>query len=103
MGLRRNITHLLAYQVLTWVVTFVFLIFAPRELGSDAMGAVGYAVAYVGFFALLAGLGTSTVLLRDIARDHTILSQIVFNAVLLKAVSAVLVPAVGISLAWAIG
>ena len=51
----------------------------------------------------MAGLGTSTVLVRDIARDRTILSQIVFNAALLKAASAIVVPVVGISLAWAIG
>ena len=44
MGLKRNIAHLLGYQVLTWLVTFLFLIYTPRELGSDAMGAIGYAV-----------------------------------------------------------
>ena len=103
MSLKRNITHLVSYQVLTWIVTFLFLIYAPRKLGTEAMGAFGYAVAYVGFFTLIAGLGTSTILVRDIAREAGRLSQLVYNAVLMKVVTAIVVPLVGIALAWAIG
>jgi O-antigen/teichoic acid export membrane protein len=103
MSLRRNIAHLLVFQVLTWLVSFVFLIYGPRHLGSAAIGAATYAIAYVGFFALFAGLGTSTLLVRDIARDHSRLSQYVYNATLLKLVTVVVVPIVGIGFAVLIG
>ena len=103
MSLKRNLVHLLTYQLMTWIVTFLFLIYAPRKLGTDAMGAYGYAVAYVGFFTLIAGLGTSTVLVRDVARDAGRLSPLVYNALLMKVVTGVAVPVVGVALAWAIG
>jgi O-antigen/teichoic acid export membrane protein len=103
VSLRKNMLHLLVWQVLTWMVSFLFLIYGPRLLGSEAVGAMTYAVAYVGFFALIVGLGTSTLLVRDIARDHSRLSQYVYNATLLKLVTVIVVPAVGISLAWLIG
>ena len=103
MGLRKNMTHLLVYQVLTWVVTFLFLIVGPRKLGADAMGAFGYSVAYVGFFQLVAGLGTNALLIRDVARDRTMISQLVYNAVLLKVATSIIVPVIGISFAYAIG
>jgi O-antigen/teichoic acid export membrane protein len=103
MGLKKNMAHLLVYQVLTWLVTFLFLIVGPRKLGAEAMGAFGYSVAYVGFFQLVAGLGTSTLLIRDISRDHTRLSQLVYNSFLLKAATSIIVPVIGISFAYAIG
>jgi O-antigen/teichoic acid export membrane protein len=103
MSLRKNIVHLLVWQVLTWLVSFLFLIVGPRRLGTTAIGAFTYSVAFVGFFALFAGLGTSTLLVRDIARDHSRLSQLVYNATLLKVLTAIVVPVVGISVAWLIG
>ncbi len=103
MSLRKNMLHLLVFQVLTWFVSFLFLIVGPRRLGTDAIGAYTYSVAYVGFFTLIAGLGTATLLTRDIARDRSRLSQLVYNATLLKVLSAIVVPAVGIVFAWMIG
>jgi O-antigen/teichoic acid export membrane protein len=99
----RTLIHLLAWQVLTWAVSFLFLIVGPRRLGSDALGAYAYSVAYVGFFFLLAGLGTNTLMVRDIARDRSVVSQYVFNATLLKCLTAIVVPVIGISLSWIIG
>ncbi len=76
MSLKKNMAHLLVYQVLTWGVSFLFLIVAPRKLGTEAMGAIGYAIAYVGFFTLVASLGTNAVITRDVARDKTLVSQL---------------------------
>src|SRR6476661_7838258 len=103
MSIGRNLIQLLIGQVLTWIISFVFLIIGPRRLGSDALGAYAYSVAYVGFFVLVAGLGTTTVILRDVARDRSLLSKYVVNATLLKSVTAAVVPIIGISLSWLIG
>ena len=43
-------------------------------------------VAYVGFFGLAVGLGTSTFLVREIARDHSVVPSYLFNAMVLKLV-----------------
>ncbi len=103
MSIRRNLVSLLVSQLLTWVMSFVFLIVAPDRLGTEDWGAYTFAVGYVGFFILAVGLGTNAVLTREIARDGSVLTQLVFNAVLLKLVPVILAPIVGIPLAYAIG
>jgi O-antigen/teichoic acid export membrane protein len=103
VSIRRNLASLLVSQLLTWVMSFVFLIVAPDRLGTEDWGAYSFAVAYVGFFILAVGLGTNAVLTREIARDHSTTTQLVFNAVLLKLVPVLLAPIIGIPLAYAIG
>ena len=103
MSVRRNLVSLLVSQLLTWVVTFALLIEAPDRLGKDAWGAISYAAAFVMFFSLVVGLGTSTLLSREIARDPSLLSQYVFNALLLKLLIIVAAPVVGIGAALLLG
>jgi O-antigen/teichoic acid export membrane protein len=94
---------LLLSQVLTWLATFILLVEAPDRLGKQAWGDLSYATAFVGFFTLVVGLGTNTLLTREIARDHSLMSRYVYNAVLLKVGMIVVVPALGIVLAVLLG
>lgn len=103
MSVRKNLASLLLSQLLTWMVSFVLLVEAPDRLGKSAWGTVSYASAFVGFFILVAGLGTNTLLTREVARDQALLSQYVYNAVLLKAVMIIAIPLIGMGLAYALG
>jgi O-antigen/teichoic acid export membrane protein len=103
MSVRRNMASLLLSQVLTWVVTFALLVEAPDRLGEDAWGALSYASAFVMFFTLVVGLGTSTLLSREIARNPALMSQYVYNAVILKLIIIVIAPVVGIGTALLLG
>ena len=47
---------------------------------------LNFATYYVAFFALLAGMGTPTLLTREIARDHSLVGRYVSNVVVLKLV-----------------
>ncbi len=101
--IRRNIVWLLVSQVATWMATLVALIFVPNNLGSTDLGTFGYATGYVGFFTLVAGLGTSIYLSRAVARDYDLAGPYVWNAVLLKVVLWVVLSAVALALAYALG
>jgi len=103
VSVRKNVASLLLSQALTWMVSFVLLVEAPDRLGEQAWGALSYAGAFVGFFALVVGLGTSTLLTREIARDHSLLSQWVYNAVQLKVLLIVAAPVIGLPLAILLG
>ena len=103
MGLKKNMAHLLRVPGADVGGDVPVPDHRPAQLGADAMGAFGYSVAFVGFFQLVAGLGTNALLIRDVARDRTMLSQLVYNAVLLKVATSIIVPVVGISFAYAIG
>jgi O-antigen/teichoic acid export membrane protein len=103
VSVRKNMTSLLLSQLLMWVVTFVLIIEAPNRLGKAAWGDLGYATAFVGFFALVAGLGANTLLTREIARDHTLMRQLVYNALALKLVIVAILPLIGLALAYLLG
>jgi O-antigen/teichoic acid export membrane protein len=92
MSVRKNMTSLLLAQVLMWVATFVLIVEAPNRLGKQAWGDAGYASAFVGFFTLVAGLGAGTLLTREIARDHAVMRQLVYNALALKLAIIVVLP-----------
>src|SRR3981081_1567517 len=64
----RNAAALLAGQPITWVLTLVFTVIVPRNVGPGEWGEWTIAVT-VGQLALMAfDLGTNTVLLKGISR-----------------------------------
>ncbi|HWL42386.1 MAG TPA: flippase [Ilumatobacter sp.] len=99
----RNIVWLLISQLATWAATLVTLIIVPDRLGSSDFGMYGYAVSYVEFFQLVAGLGTNTLLTRLISRDHGTFGPYVWNALWLKVVLVAGLSAVALGLAVALG
>jgi O-antigen/teichoic acid export membrane protein len=101
--IRKNLFALLVSQVATWVISLVLLTVAPDYLGDGGFGALSYSTAFVGFFTLAAGLGTSTLLTREVARDHSIVGSHVFNAIVMKIVLGVALSVVAISLARLVG
>jgi O-antigen/teichoic acid export membrane protein len=101
--LRRNLGWLLISQAATWAITAVTVILVPRYLGDAELGTFAFAVSFVGFFALLGGLGTSPLIAKAVARDHSILGRYVYNAVLFKLLLTVGLTVVGLITAVAIG
>lgn len=99
----RNIVWLLISQVATWTATLVTLIVVPDRLGSADFGAYGYAVGYVLFFTLIAGLGTSMFLSRAVARDRSLVGPYVWNGVMMKLILVAVLSAMAYGFAYAIG
>jgi O-antigen/teichoic acid export membrane protein len=99
----KNLVYLLMSQVATWSVTLLALIVVPRMLGPAAFGQFGFATNYVALFATIAGLGTSPLLIKLVAREHSVLSSLVANAVLLKLIVVTLLTVVAIAVARLIG
>jgi len=66
----RNVATTLATQLLSWGMTFVVTLYLPRYIGDVGLGILTLAGSFAAVFSLLVGLGTSTVLIKDIARDH---------------------------------
>ena len=99
----RNIVWLMISQLATWAATLVTLVIVPDRLGSSDFGMYGYAVSYVEFFQLVAGLGTNTLLTRVIARDHANFGPYVWNALWLKVVLVAGLSGIALGVAYALG
>jgi O-antigen/teichoic acid export membrane protein len=103
MSVRKNIVSLLLSQLATWAVSLVLLVEAPDRLGEDGFGALSFAAAFVGFFTLVASLGTGTFMTKEVARDHSLLRPWVHNAFVMKTGILVLLSAVAVPLAVLLG
>jgi O-antigen/teichoic acid export membrane protein len=101
--IKKNLFALLVTQVATWVISLVVLVVAPDYLGDAGLGKFTYAMAFVGFFTLAAGLGTPTYLVREVARDHSIVGSYVFNTLVMKIVWGLVLSVVAVALARVLG
>ena len=71
-------------QFATQLVTLLFLAVAPKYLGDTSYGELAFAVTFVGFFAVVANLGTKTFLVRKIARSPDLLGRYLVNSCAMK-------------------
>jgi O-antigen/teichoic acid export membrane protein len=99
----RNMTWLLLSQVTTWSTSIVMLIVAPRRLGDTDYGKVQFAIIFVTFFQLVAGLGSDTYIVKMTARDETQVGKYVFNALVMKVVLSTSLAGAAIGLGWLFG
>lgn len=99
----RNIVALLGSQLATWIITLVMVIIVPRQLGDAQYGRLNFATAFVSFFGLLAAMGSTTFITKEVARDASRVGSLVFNALVMGAVASTLLSAAAIVVVHALG
>ena len=82
--LARNIAALAGGQVVTWALTLLWTLFVPRALGPAAMGQLTIATAATGVLSSVISLGIATLMIKEIARDHSRAPSLVGSAILLR-------------------
>lgn len=92
----KNMAALLGSQLATWAISLVMLVVVPNYLGDKQFGRLMFAYAFVGFFGLVAGLGTGQFITKEIARDTSRVGYYVFNALVMNTSLAVLLTAAAI-------
>jgi O-antigen/teichoic acid export membrane protein len=99
----RNLASLVLSWVAAWAVTALMLALVPHFLTATDFGVLRFGATFVSFFTLVGALGTSTYLVKTVARNSAVLGLYVFNALIMKLVIAVLLSAAAILLAHAFG
>jgi O-antigen/teichoic acid export membrane protein len=99
----RNMMWLMLSQIATWAVSMVLLIIVPQRLGDVDFGRISLAVAFVSFFGLVAGLGTSTFIVKTTARDPSRMGVYVFNALAMNVLLVTVLSAVAVGTAHVLG
>lgn len=80
----RNVAVTLGTQLLSWGLTFVVTLSLPRYVGDVGLGKMAFAASLAALFGTVVPLGTSTVLVREIARDRSRTGELLLAAVLLR-------------------
>lgn len=84
----KNSIWLLAGNVALRLIAALVVVLMVRALGDERFGQYSFAVAFVGFFTLIASFGFTTLLIRDIAKDKEQTSKYLNNVLSLKLVFA---------------
>lgn len=80
----RNVLVTLATQLISWGLTFAVMLYLPRYVGDTGLGNLAFADSFVVIFGVFVPLGTSTVLVREIARDRARAGELLTAALLLR-------------------
>ena len=68
----KNTGVLLASQIVSYVLGFFFIMYTARYLGAEGFGTLSFALAFTGIFGVFADLGLSTLTVREVARDKSL-------------------------------
>ena len=91
--LARNIAFLAGGQLATWSLSALWTIFVPRALGPRGLGELTIAYAATGVVSVIVSLGVGTLMVKEIARDHSKAAWMLGTAILVRA--AFILPAIG--------
>lgn len=82
----RNTAFLFVGQIITWALTTIFTVIVPRHVGSIEWGALTSATALTMLASTIFGLGISTVMIRDMARDISKAPSMIGTAVIARVI-----------------
>ncbi|MES2461273.1 MAG: flippase [Armatimonadota bacterium] len=80
----RNFAASFITQLISWGLTFMVTLYLPSYAGARGMGSLAVAGAFVAIFGVLASLGTSSVLIKEIARDRTRAGELLCSALFIR-------------------
>jgi O-antigen/teichoic acid export membrane protein len=80
----RNLATTILAQLITWSLAFAVTIYLPNYLGPSKLGQLAMAGSIAGIAGVFVALGVTTVLVKEIARDHSRTGELVVSALLLR-------------------
>ena len=80
----RNLVTTVVTQLLTWSLAFVINLLLPHAVGSLGFGTLGFASSFLSLFGSFNGLGTSTVIVKEIATNRDRTAELLSTALVLR-------------------
>jgi O-antigen/teichoic acid export membrane protein len=84
----KNTFSLFASSIIGFVLSFFFLMYSTRYLGSENYGILSFSISFASIMIFLADIGIGSVIIRDIARDKSLTAKYFGNVILIKIVLA---------------
>lgn len=76
----RNVLVTFASNLAMWAISFVVTIYLPKYLGATGFGKLMFVGSFLTVFGVFVTFGTSTPIIRDVARDHAIAPKYLASA-----------------------
>lgn len=99
----RNILSLQIAQILTKIISIVFVAFAARYFGAKGFGQWSLVFLFLSFFGLLSDIGLDTLVVRDVARQPAESEKYLRNIIGIKLITSVVTSLMFIGFVRAVG
>ena len=99
----KNVVGTLVTQLLTWAMAALVTYFLPRYVQDSGMGKLGISAAMVMVIGVIVPLGTSQVLIKEIARDKSKAGELLAAGFMLRLILGLIAVPVTYVAAWAMG
>ena len=85
----KNAGFLLLSQIITFIFSFLFIVYTARYLGVEGYGTLSFAIAFTGILSVFTDLGLSVWVTREVTRDMSLARKYLGNIMAIKIVLAV--------------
>lgn len=99
----KNVLVTLATQIISWGLTFAVTLFLPRYVGDAGLGKLIFASSLMTVFGVFVPLGTTTLLVKEIARDRSRTGELLPAALALRIPLAILMGVMAVLLVTLLG
>jgi len=80
----KNIGYLAISQIVGAILAFILFIYVARFLGEAQFGDYSFAISFTSLFVIFADIGINQLIIREIARDHSLTSEYITNVSVMK-------------------
>lgn len=87
----KNFFSLLSSQIITRLISFGVIIALSRELGVEKFGQYSFVLAFVALFSIVADLGISQLVIREVSKDKTQSQKYLANFFIIQIFLSVLI------------
>lgn len=99
----KNIVGTLLTQLLTFAMAFLVNLYLPRYLGPEGTGKIAIIASWVTVLGVFVPLGTSQVIVKEIARDRSKAGALLATGLTLRLLMGLIAIPVACLVAWALG
>lgn len=71
-------------QVFTYIIAFFYTIYTARYLGAEGFGILTFGLAFTLIFGVITDLGLSTLTVREVSRDKSLIAHYTGNIIVIK-------------------
>src|SRR5262245_11982124 len=103
LRLARNILATVGSQLISWALTFAVTLYLPRYVGDAGLGKLAFAGSFIGIFGVFVPLGTSNVLIKEIAREPERTGELLIASMLLRLPLGLVMTGLAIGLVYVLG
>ncbi|NOZ63648.1 MAG: oligosaccharide flippase family protein, partial [Caldiserica bacterium] len=87
----RNTFYIFVSQVVSKLISLVFVSIVARHLGTQGYGKLAFAFSFTYILTMFMDFGINTILIREIAREREKAREFIYNALVLKAFLSIFV------------